>query len=1208
MNCSHTHSLSTNRHRPIKWLSLSLCLLSISLAATLLRAQSATLVAGSSFTREIAPKQEQDFEFQLAAGELISFTLETSDPNLLLRVISKTGDTLLELPHRKYGPLKCNFIAGETGRFLLRIVSLETNPQNRSYRLAVDQIRASTAADQRLAPAYSDFYRAETLRIKWESQELKRALQNYQLAATAFMAQKQFAAAAVAWQSMAEVHFNQGNYKAAFQFFNEALRTSRMANDSFLTLEQLNNLAYVHITQGALEEASGLLSQVQTKLNESNGTSELDRKRITAQIQNNLGEIEYGRGNLKQSLALFTQAESVWQELGDRRALALIHKNKAFSFFDSGNANEAQPEFEQALKLWHDVGDLRGEALTLTANGNLQTLAGDTYSALSSHRAARDIFRRIGDQQGEAVTSNGLGKVFEDLNRKQEAIDNYSVALRLNHELGNRGFEAVSNYYLGRAWRDLGNFDLAKKYYDDSLTLSRAEGKARMIAMAQMDMASIFVKQQRFAEGLDSYQKSLAVYKQIADLRRQALTHQGLGELFRLQGKASLGSDHYRQALELFERAKDPRGQAESLYWLAKIAQEQGQLTEALAYSQKSIGLIEVQRARVVGQNWRSSYFASVRKHFELHVDILMQLDRRLPGGDFRKRAFEASERARARSLLELLGETNAEIRRGVAPELLARELTLRQQLSAKAAYQIKAVDAHLSESKIAELELEIRTLNSEYDFVQAQIKAISPGYANLMQPSAHSLNDVQAILKEDPGTVLLEYMLGDERSYVWKVTPTGLVSEELPGRRTLEALALTVYQGLTARQQQPDEDSSNYYRRYRADEQKFCPSAMELSKSILAPLLTEPEAKRLLVVADGGLQYIPFDALPSPANASGPCDLNAEPINYVPLLTSLEVVHLPSFSSLTILRQLNATSTRPGQEVAVWADPVFESDDPRIPSSFAKPVVHIENISTTSATSEPEQNQNTVPLIQSRQSPTRLLSTRDEGQSIMRFAPAGLSLLLTGFGATRESVLSGDLGNYRILHFATHSLVNNRYPALTGLWLSTINAEGQPQNGFLQLHDVYGLRLNADLVVLSGCQTGLGEELSGEGLIGLTQGFLYAGSKSVVVSLWSVQDKTTEALMASFYEAMLKDGKAPSVALRQAKLKIYQQRQWRSPYYWSAFVIQGEFRPAARTWREFFHSRWLWTITALLGVTSWMFFSWIKARRRMQTAPPGRQ
>jgi CHAT domain-containing protein/tetratricopeptide (TPR) repeat protein len=1178
-------------------------LLSIGLATTLLRAQAAILVAGSSFTREIAPKQEQDFGFQLTAGELISFTLETSDPNLLVRVISKTGDTLLELPHRRYGPLQWNFIAGETGRFLLRIVSLETNPTGRSYRLMVDQIRASTAADQRLAAAYSDFYRAETLRIKWDSQELKRALQNYQLAATAFMTQKQFAAAAVAWQSMAEVHFNQGNYKDAFQFFNEGLRTSRLANDPLLILEQLNNLAYVQITQGALEEASALLSQVQAKLNESNDISEPDRKRENAQIQNNLGEIEYGRGNLKQSFAFFAQAESVWQELGDRRALALIHKNKAFSFFDSGNANEAQPEFEQALKLWHDVGDLRGEAQTLTANGNLQTLTGDTYSALSSHRTARDIFRRIGDQQGEAVTSNGLGKVFEDLNRKQEAIDNYNVALRLNHELGNRDFEAVTNYYLGRAWRDLGNFELAKKYYDDSLRLSRAAGKVRMIAMAQMDMAGIFVKQQRFAEGLDSYENSLAVYKQSADLRRQALTHQGLGELYRLQGKANLGSDHYRQALELFEHAKDPRGQAQSLYWLAKIAQEQGQLTEALAYSQRSIDLIEAQRARVVGQNWRSSYFASVRKHFELHVDILMQLDRRLPGGDFRKRAFEASERARARSLLELLGETNAEIRRGVSPELLARELTLRQQLSAKAAYQIKAVDAHLSESKIAELELEIRTLNSEYDFVQAQIKAMSPGYANLMQPSAQSLNDVQAILKQDPGTVLLEYMLGDERSYVWKVTPTGLVSEELPDRRTLEALALTVYQGLTARQQQPDEDSSNYYRRYRADEQKFCPSAMELSKSILAPLLTEPGAKRLLVVADGGLQYIPFDALPSPANASGPCDLNAEPVNYVPLLTSLEVVHLPSFSSLTILRQLNATATRPGQEIAVWADPVFETDDPRIPSAFAKPVAHVETVSSTGTR---EQNQNIIPLIQSRQSPTRLLSTRDEGQSIMRFAPAGLSLLLTGFGATRESVLTGDLGNYRILHFATHSLVNNRYPALTGLWLSTINAEGQPQNGFLQLHDVYGLRLNADLVVLSGCQTGLGEELSGEGLIGLTQGFLYAGSKSVVVSLWSVKDKTTEALMASFYEAMLKDGMAPSAALRQAKLKIYQQRQWRSPYYWSAFVIQGEFRPAARTWREFFHSRWVWTITALLGVTAWMFFSWIKGRRRMRTAPGG--
>jgi len=279
-----------------------------------------------------------------------------------------------------------------------------------------------------------------------------------------------------------------------------------------------------------------------------------------------------------------------------------------------------------------------------------------------------------------------------------------------------------------------------------------------------------------------------------------------------------------------------------------------------------------------------------------------------------------------------------------------------------------------------------------------------------------------------------------------------------------------------------------------------------------------------------------------------------------------------------------------------VWVEPLGDCPTPGCDGQIME---NSKAYGCTSWKSRSEPGQNSTPLIQSRLPPTRLLSTKDEAYSIMQFAPAGLSVVLTGFAATRDSALADNLENYRILHFATHSLVNNRYPALTGLWLSTINAQGQRQNGFLQLHDIYGLRLNADLVVLSGCQTGLGEELSGEGLVGLTQGFLYAGSKSVVVSLWSVQDKTTEALMTNFYEAMLKEGMAPADALRHAKLKIYQQSQWRSPYYWSAFVIQGEFRRPPTTWKDLLPSRSLWTISALLAITSWMLWSQWKVRRR---------
>jgi CHAT domain-containing protein len=215
-----------------------------------------------------------------------------------------------------------------------------------------------------------------------------------------------------------------------------------------------------------------------------------------------------------------------------------------------------------------------------------------------------------------------------------------------------------------------------------------------------------------------------------------------------------------------------------------------------------------------------------------------------------------------------------------------------------------------------------------------------------------------------------------------------------------------------------------------------------------------------------------------------------------------------------------------------------------------------------------------------------------------MRYAPAGAAVLLTGFAANRESALERDLHGYRILHFATHAVVDNRHPALSGLFLSTFDEHGHSQTGLLQMQDIYGLRLNADLVVLSACQTGLGEELSGEGVVGLTQGFFYAGSRSVVVSLWKVEDNATTTLMNQFYQAMLKDGAAPAEALRQAKLMMYRQSLRQSPYYWSAFVIQGEFRQSPRPRHGLLLTRSLWAWTSLLAIAAWLFYSWRKRRR----------
>jgi CHAT domain-containing protein len=327
---------------------------------------------------------------------------------------------------------------------------------------------------------------------------------------------------------------------------------------------------------------------------------------------------------------------------------------------------------------------------------------------------------------------------------------------------------------------------------------------------------------------------------------------------------------------------------------------------------------------------------------------------------------------------------------------------------------------------------------------------------------------------------------------------------------------------------------------------------ALELSRMLLAPAASQLGDRRLLIVSEGALQYIPFDALPLPDSPSG--ELRS------PLVSQHEVVSLPSMSALVGLRRARPRDEPAPALAAVLADPVYEKSDPRVPQVGQALV----------ARDPPPATDDDVPALRAlRESGglgtasgiPRLRHTSDEAEAIMSLVPSGSGMMATGFEASRGTAVSPLLGQYQIVHFAAHGVVNSEHPEMSGIVLSLVNKDGTQADGFLQLHDIYNLDLPAEVVVLSACNTGLGEDVAGEGLVGLTRAFMYAGSKSVVASLWKVDDAATAELMHHFYEAMLKDGLPPAAALRSAKETIRQQKRWQQPYYWAGFFIQGEYR-----------------------------------------------
>jgi CHAT domain-containing protein len=290
-------------------------------------------------------------------------------------------------------------------------------------------------------------------------------------------------------------------------------------------------------------------------------------------------------------------------------------------------------------------------------------------------------------------------------------------------------------------------------------------------------------------------------------------------------------------------------------------------------------------------------------------------------------------------------------------------------------------------------------------------------------------------------------------------------------------------------------------------------------------PIEARVRGKRLLVVADGVLQYVPFAALPSSAGE--------------PLIVAHEIVYLPSASVLASIRR-HSRPMPAKAAAAVFADPVFSTSDTRFGAR-------------RDAAAPAKARAGDDGLY------GRLRFSRDEAEAINAVSPGAFAAL--DFTAAKQTLAARDLRKYSILHFATHGSLNSAHPELSGLVLSLVDTNGKPLDGFLRLHEIYNLDLEADLVVLSACRTALGKEVHGEGLIGLTRGFMYAGASRVVSSIWNVDDRASAQLMSRFYGAMRAKGLSPARALREAQLSLLRQPRWSNPHYWAAFGLQGDWQ-----------------------------------------------
>ena len=1106
-------------------------------------AQTRTLTPSEPIERTIAPAQKQVYRIKLDAGRFCRVRVtQQAGVDLILTLYNTAKTEVAKVGgYRGYlkftglfpieatlGELTLSFITDRSGVYEIEVDAQDTQISG-SYQIKIDDLRWTTTDDFRRVEAERFFEQGERFRFPARSkEELQLAIKHYERALDIFQSindQKNLSETLVA---LGLTHQVLQNLEKASDLFNSALQICKAQNNLPCTSVVLRRLAGTHTGQLKLEQA---LAEAKEELQiwQSLGDPINQARAFYTQLGVRVKMADTAEARL-QVLDLFKENARMFHEVGSVSEEAYMLSEVASYYSHLGEYQLALDTFRQALSLVQPIGYKRYSAVPLLRTGEIFYEHGDFQKAFDYYNEALMNSRNT-DSYHEAYALYNLGVASLALGDKR-AFEYFTKALPIWE--GNRNGEAYTLSGLGRFYFSQNEFEKAVDYHNRALPVMRDTGDIFGVGIILSDLGAAYAAMGDRTRAATYYNQALEAHRKVNDRRDEARTLIRIGELHETSGNFDNALTHYRSALELFKAIGNESGHANAYYFLARAEAGKGNLETAELNIRETLRIIEQLRSGILGQELRASYFASVQLYYEFYIDLLMRFHERSPEKGFERRALQASEDSRARTLLELLIESRADIRKGVEAGLLQRERELRQQLDAAASRQVKLrTQAHdIAEAK--KLADEIEQLVDELKIIEGRIRAASPHYAEITQPRPSSLNEIMSSL--DESTVLLEYSLGQTRSFLWFVTHKEVRVFVLPKRTEIERVSRKLFPLLTA-PPVTAKTATNFFE-----------PANELSRMILSPVAPLIRGKRLLVVSDGALQYIPFAALPVSTER-----------DYVPLVRDHEIVNLPSAGTLLILRGRQTNRSLPQKAVAILADPVFSSSDYRVNTSSrnAKKMGSAEvssNSRMQRALRETGFNENPSVI-------PRLPFSRHEANAIAQLVGREQSLKLLDFDASRAAISQPQLAEYGTIHIATHGLLNSQHPELSGLLFSLVDEHGRSQNGFLQLHEIYNLDLPANLIVLSACQTALGREIRGEGLVGLTRGFMYAGANRVMASLWKVDDEATAEMMRLFYTSMLQQKQSPSAALRTAQIEMQRKKSWAAPYYWSGFTLQGEWR-----------------------------------------------
>jgi CHAT domain-containing protein len=1107
--------------------------------------------AAQQISMTIAPRAVQCFRLKTSGRKYIRAEVLQEGVDVIIQIFKLSGERAVgpvDSPNGRGGVEPAAFITDDGSEYVLAVMSQESVGQQQSgeqkYTVRLPEVRPPNSTDSEYLEAERAVLRGNLSlgtaqqmhapeQIQGRLKAASAAACNLQRAVTIYRRQGNLTLKIAALNSLSIAYQILGRADEARQVIEELLADAKgSSNEPGQIVANINlgrfyaNLRNVERAEKAYKDAT-----------EVPGTGALD---LRATAWRELGRWYASRHKWTAAIDAYNKAAEGFGHVGDKNGTAEVLTFAGIILFDQSSIPAARTYFEKALTAGPDRQDILGYALyhlgmTLSVMGEKQDALEKLLDAMRHFEEARAT--NPGDDfvdEGEAYVWANLGMLYAKLGQYQTGLTYTEKSLELAETGGMEGkprFPLAAAY--ARQYRGMNLLGLQKRGeansdFEKALGYWRAAGDRRGEAMAIVNLGAFLYDRREYQEALQYLARAqeLQQHPDVNDIYGLAYTLTNIGRILGDLGRNEEGLSKLQAALPLRKKVGDREGEAITLYTIGLLKSRLGHYRQAHDQLSMARAIADDLRREVGHENLRASFFSTVRRIYELDVSVLARLGLAEGARTEIEESLTLNDNARARSLVEVIAAGRVSEGSVADPELLSKAQQLRDRLSALRGRMLflqqnlgpaaQATPRAEAERQAVAVSTEINAVVTELQLTEARIERANPGLSVIINPPRLSVSQMRELL--DPETVLLEYALGEDRCFLWVLTKDGR-----------EPLRLLELQARSGRIEELASKFRELLRSPQTDESEVQVKQLstDLSQILIKPAQPYITNKKLVIVADGILQYIPFGALGG-----------LESAKWQPLIKEHEIIKLPSMAALAAIRQKPRQVA--SQALALITDPTYEPG----------------NRAPTSVRNVPPSTRLAPPLEQ-------LVFAQDEKNSLERiFSGAqGPVKVWEGPEANRQNATSPALKDFRIIHYTAHGKADDAQPETSGIFLSLYGRDGRAvEDYFVGLSDIYRLRLNADLVVLAACETALGKEIKGEGLIGITRGFMYAGTPTVMSSLWEAHQFHTVSLMRIFYESMVQKDMKPTASLREAQVYLWERKKL-PPYYWAAFELQGDWR-----------------------------------------------